>query len=122
MGLVMEKSERWDSDLIESTKMWWRFSDAINRAVNFTPRRMKVTQRFTHRENYDTRFYVKTQYKKNHEEEGETSLFTKCYNKLYKAKTLFQSLYNKKIISMNAGGDQGGPLLIRLARDGKNRP
>ena len=32
-----ERSKRWDSDLNESTSLWWRFSYAIDRTIDFTP-------------------------------------------------------------------------------------
>jgi len=34
----------------------WRFSDSIDRAVDFTPRRIKVTNRFAHKEQGDKIF------------------------------------------------------------------
>ena len=36
VGLVGEKSMRWDSDLNESTSLWWRFFYAIDRTVDLT--------------------------------------------------------------------------------------
>jgi len=36
-GLVGEKSERWGSNFNESTNLWWRFFNGINRIVNLAP-------------------------------------------------------------------------------------
>ena len=50
-----------DLNLNESTKMWWRFSDTIDRAVDFTPRGIKITKIFAHKKQarrHDS--YVKT--------------------------------------------------------------
>jgi len=49
VGCVGRDLKYWDSALNESTKMQWRFSDTIDRVVNFAPRGMKVTQKFTNR-------------------------------------------------------------------------
>ena len=41
VDLVGEKSERWDSDLNESTNLRWRFFYAFDRIVDLTPRAEK---------------------------------------------------------------------------------
>ena len=73
--------------------LWRRFSDMIDWAVDFAPRGIKVTQRFSNREQVERQnFYVKTQFGKNHGKEGENSLFSRGYSKLDGAMLSLQSL------------------------------
>ena len=73
--------------------MWWRFSDTIDRAVDFAPRRIKVTKRFADKEQASRQnFYVETQFEKIHGEERENPLFSKGYNELGRVVLCLQSL------------------------------
>ena len=38
-GLIGEKSEYWDSDLNESTSLWWKFSTTSNQTVDLYHKR-----------------------------------------------------------------------------------
>jgi len=65
-----------DSDLNENTKMWWRFFDTIDQAVDFAPLERKVMKRIAHKEQARRHdFYVKTQFEKTTRRKGRIHYF-----------------------------------------------
>ena len=68
---------------------WWRFSDTIDRATDFALG-IKTKSHTEQTRRYD--FYVKTQLRKNHGEEGENSLFSRGHSELSRAILCLSSL------------------------------
>ena len=88
----------WDSDLNKSTKIRWRYFNVIDQAVNFTLRGMKVTQRFTQRASEDTRFHMKTQFRKITGRRERINYFQKVTVNSAELKYCLQSLIQLGII------------------------
>ena len=80
-----------DSDLNESTNLWWRFSDLIDRTANVAPRGLGISRLLGDNQDFNIEskqnqeiFLRGNSIWENHEEKGENSLFSRSYNDFYR--------------------------------------